>query len=70
MVEGLDHVQLAMPRGGEEWSRAYFAGLLGLAEGGCAVGWDGELAARRRFYGEDPFGTRWSLSGLRVGRGI
>ncbi len=32
MVEGLDHVQLAMPRGGEERARAYFAGLLGLAE--------------------------------------
>lgn len=34
MVETLDHVQLSMPRGGEE------------------------LAPRRRFYGEDPFGNR------------
>jgi hypothetical protein len=32
MVEGLDHVQLAMPPGGEERARAYFAGLLGLDE--------------------------------------
>ncbi len=113
MVEGLDHVQLAMPRGGEERARAYFAGLLGLAElekppalagrggvwfalpdgrqlhlgveehflpgtkahpafgcgdldglarrlagGGYVVRWDEELAPRRRFYAEDPFGNR------------
>ena len=113
MVEGLDHVQLAMPRGGEERARAYFAGLLGLAElekppalagrggvwfalpdgrqlhlgveepfrasakahpafgcgdldglasrlteGGYAARWDEELAPRRRFYTEDPFGNR------------
>ena len=32
MLEGLDHVQLAMPRGGEERARAYFTGLLGLVE--------------------------------------
>ena len=32
MIEGLDHVQLAMPCGGEERTRGYFAGLLGLAE--------------------------------------
>ena len=31
-MEGLDHVQLAMPRGGEEKARAYFGGMLGLAE--------------------------------------
>ena len=30
MVDGLNHVQIAMPRGGEE--RAYFAGLLGPEE--------------------------------------
>ena len=113
MVEGLDHVQLAMPCGGEERARAYFAGLLGLAElekppalagrggvwfalpdgrqlhlgveepfranakahpafgcgdldglasrlteGGYAARWDEELAPRRRFYTEDPFGNR------------
>src|SRR5919112_579014 len=32
MIGGLDHVQLAMPRGGEERARAYFGGLLGLVE--------------------------------------
>ena len=32
MVNGLDHVQLAMPRGGEERARTFFAGLLGLEE--------------------------------------
>jgi catechol 2,3-dioxygenase-like lactoylglutathione lyase family enzyme len=42
-VVGLDHVQLAMPRGEEERARAFYAGVLGLAEmpkpeperGGC-----------------------------------
>ena len=118
MVEGLDHVQLAMPRGGEDRARAYFAGLLGLeevekppalagrggvwfalpdgrqlhlgveepfrpsakahpafgcgdldalarrlAEGGYAVRWAGELAPRRRFYEEDPFGNRVEFIG-------
>ena len=32
MIDGLDHVQLAMPRGGEERARAYFGAMLGLAE--------------------------------------
>ena len=32
MIEGLDHVQLAMPRGGEGRARAYFGGMLGLEE--------------------------------------
>lgn len=31
-VEGLDHVQLAMPAGGEAKARAFYAGLLGLGE--------------------------------------
>lgn len=42
-VVGLDHVQLAMPRGEEERARAFYAGILGLTEvpkpeadrGGC-----------------------------------
>ena len=74
MVDGLDHVRLAMPRGGEERAWAYFGGLLGLVElekpaaldglarrlgeGGYAVQCDGALSPRRRFYGEDPFGNR------------
>lgn len=32
MIVGLDHVQLAMPAGGEEAARAFYAGLLGLTE--------------------------------------
>nr|MBA3615342.1 glyoxalase [Rubrobacteraceae bacterium] len=32
MLDGLDHLQLAMPRGGEERARVYFGGLLGLVE--------------------------------------
>ena len=118
MIDGLDHVQLAMPPGGEERARAYFGGLLGLAElekpavlagrggawfglpdgrqrhlgieepfrpnekthpafasgaldglarrlkeGGYAVWWDGALAPRRRFYGENPFGNRIEFIG-------
>jgi catechol 2,3-dioxygenase-like lactoylglutathione lyase family enzyme len=31
-VVGLDHVQLAMPEGGEEAARAFYGGLLGLSE--------------------------------------
>jgi catechol 2,3-dioxygenase-like lactoylglutathione lyase family enzyme len=42
MIVGLDHVQLAMPRGGEERARAFYAGLLGMIE----VVKPGDLAAR------------------------
>ncbi|AKM07770.1 VOC family protein [Pelagerythrobacter marensis] len=31
-VTGIDHVQLAMPEGGEDAARAFYAGVLGLAE--------------------------------------
>jgi catechol 2,3-dioxygenase-like lactoylglutathione lyase family enzyme len=31
-ITGLDHVQLAMPGGGEEAARAFYGGLLGLPE--------------------------------------
>lgn len=31
-VVGLDHVQLAMPAGGEDAARAFYTGLLGLVE--------------------------------------
>ncbi len=118
MLVGLDHVQLAMPRGGEGRARAYFGGMLGLeelekpvalegrggvwfglpdgrqihlgveepfrpnqkahpafgctaledlalrlGEDGYAVRWDGALAARRRFYADDPFGNRIEFLG-------
>jgi catechol 2,3-dioxygenase-like lactoylglutathione lyase family enzyme len=32
LVEGLDHVQLACPPGGEQQARAFYGGLLGLTE--------------------------------------
>ena len=32
MITGLDHVQLAMPRGREELARSFYAGLLGMTE--------------------------------------
>ncbi len=32
MIQGLDHVQLAMPRGAEAQGRAFYTGLLGLRE--------------------------------------
>lgn len=32
MITGLDHVQLAMPAGGEGTARAFFGGTLGLRE--------------------------------------
>ena len=31
-IIGLDHVQLAIPAGGEDRARAFFAGLLGMVE--------------------------------------
>lgn len=31
-IIGLDHVQVAMPRGGEERARAFYTGVLGMAE--------------------------------------
>jgi len=31
-VTGIDHIQLAMPEGGEDAARAFYAGVLGLAE--------------------------------------
>ena len=31
-IQSLDHVQLAMPPGGEDQARSFYAGLLGLAE--------------------------------------
>lgn len=32
MISGLDHVQLALPAGGEEAARAFYSDLLGLGE--------------------------------------
>jgi catechol 2,3-dioxygenase-like lactoylglutathione lyase family enzyme len=32
MILGLDHVQLAMPAGGEEEARGFYGGMLGLVE--------------------------------------
>jgi catechol 2,3-dioxygenase-like lactoylglutathione lyase family enzyme len=32
MITGIDHVQIAMPAGGEGAARAFFGGLLGLVE--------------------------------------
>ena len=48
-IVGLDHVQLAMPRGEEDKARAFYAGVLGLSEvpkpeadrGGCWFEGDG-----------------------------
>ena len=31
-ITGIDHVQLAMPAGGEEAARGFYAGLLGMSE--------------------------------------
>ncbi len=86
MIEALDHVQVAMPAGGEDAARDFYSGLLGLEElgkphpafvvssldgvagameaAGFVVRWDEELAPRRRFYGEDPFGNRLEFLGV------
>lgn len=41
-VRGIDHVQLAMPRGGEQLARRFYGGVLGLTE----VAKPSNLAAR------------------------
>jgi catechol 2,3-dioxygenase-like lactoylglutathione lyase family enzyme len=50
-IRGIDHIQLAMPRGGEEEARAFYQGILGIREvqkpqnlakrGGCWFATDG-----------------------------
>jgi catechol 2,3-dioxygenase-like lactoylglutathione lyase family enzyme len=62
MITGLDHVQVAMPRGAEEEARAFYAGLLGMTEdpkppllaarGGC---WFRSGAAVLHLGVDDPF---------------
>jgi catechol 2,3-dioxygenase-like lactoylglutathione lyase family enzyme len=42
MIRGLDHVQVAMPAGGEEQARAFYGELLGMRE----LAKPGPLAAR------------------------
>ncbi len=62
MITGLDHVQLAMPRGREAAAQAFYSGLLGMAElpkpaplaarGGC---WFASGAAVVHLGVEEPF---------------
>ena len=62
MITGLDHVQVAMPRGAEAAARAFYAGLLGMTElpkppvlaarGGC---WFTSGAAVVHLGVEEPF---------------
>jgi len=64
MITGFDHVQLAMPRRGEEEARAFYAELLGMAElpkpaalaprGGC---WFASGTAVLHLGVEEPFAT-------------
>jgi len=62
MITGIDHIQLAMPLGGEERARAFYAGLLGMEEeekpeplasrGGC---WFASGRSKLHLGVEDPF---------------
>lgn len=62
MITGIDHVQLAMPRGQEDVARGFYAGLLGMTElpkppalavrGGC---WFASGAAVVHLGVEEPF---------------
>lgn len=61
-ITGLDHVQVAIPRGGEDVARAFYGQLLGMTEvpkppqlaarGGC---WFGSAAAVVHLGVEEPF---------------
>jgi catechol 2,3-dioxygenase-like lactoylglutathione lyase family enzyme len=63
MITGLDHVQIAMPRGAEDTARAFYGGLLGMTElpkppalarrGGC---WFASGTAVLHLGTEEPFG--------------
>jgi len=63
VITGLDHVQVAIPRGAEDTARAFYAGLLGMAElpkpaalagrGGC---WFISGSAVLHLGVEEPFG--------------
>lgn len=50
MIRGLDHVQVAMPAGGEAEARAFYGGLLGMRE----LQKPGPLAARGGCWFEAP----------------
>lgn len=62
MITGYDHVQVAIPRGGEDAARRFYGGVLGMAEvakppalavrGGC---WFSSGAATLHLGVEDPF---------------
>jgi catechol 2,3-dioxygenase-like lactoylglutathione lyase family enzyme len=62
VITGVDHVQLAMPRGREDAARSFYAGLLGMTElpkppvlavrGGC---WFASGAAVLHLGVEEPF---------------
>jgi catechol 2,3-dioxygenase-like lactoylglutathione lyase family enzyme len=62
MITGIDHVQVAIPRGGEAAARAFYGGLLGMVEqpkpaalrarGGC---WFRAGAATLHLGVEEPF---------------
>jgi hypothetical protein len=62
-IIGIDHIQLAMPAGGEEVARRFYSGLLGLPERKKPA----HLAARggvwfeSHVYAQDPFGNRLEL---------
>ncbi|MST32640.1 hypothetical protein GHK86_07890 [Acidimicrobiaceae bacterium USS-CC1] len=58
LVRRIDHVQLAMPAGGEDRARAFYTGL---RAAGVAVGEDEPLPGYRRVYVDDPFGNRIEL---------
>lgn len=59
----IDHVQLAMPAGGEAKARAFYASLLGLEEVAkpAALARDAPLPGQNRVHVADPFGNRIEL---------
>jgi len=48
MIQGLDHVQLAIPIGGEDKARAFYQGVLGLTEVPKPSDWPRAVAAGSR----------------------
>jgi hypothetical protein len=69
-ISRIDHVQLAMPAGGEDLARAFYRDILGIPEipkppqlrsGGYTLKEDEPLEGYLRIYVDDPFGNRVEL---------
>ena len=67
-VYAIDHVQLAMPAGGEERARAFYGGVLGLEEERNRRTWPCRAASGSRRGRSDPSGVEADFRPRRIPR--